>query len=88
MDAFSCNVCHGAFTVVVELMEQGRAVFWTQLARFRTPLGDLSTSASGNAGEALANEFKQVSLRHYITFDALDASPEDGSTKIPQLTMQ
>ncbi|KAG2120141.1 TPR-like protein [Suillus clintonianus] len=86
MDAFSCAVRHDALKTAVELVEQGRAVFWTQLARFRKPLDDLSTS--GDAGEALADEFKQVSFRLRKVLDALDASPEDQSPQIRQLTMQ
>ncbi|KAG1734262.1 CHAT domain-containing protein [Suillus paluster] len=83
MDAFSCCVRHGALTTAVELVEQGRAVWWTQLARFRTPLNDLS--ASGDAGEALAKEFKQLSVRLRNVFDV---STGDRSPQIRQLTMQ
>ncbi|KAG1908830.1 uncharacterized protein F5891DRAFT_1168805 [Suillus fuscotomentosus] len=43
-DVFSCSVRHVALTTAVELVEQGRAVFWTQLARFNTPLDELSVS--------------------------------------------
>jgi hypothetical protein len=82
-DAFSCSVRHGALTTAVELVEQGRAVFWTQLARFSTPLDELS--ASGDAGTALAEEFKRLSLRLRNTFDI---STEDQSPQIRQLTMQ
>lgn len=85
MDTFSCSVRHGAFTIAVQLMKQGRATFWTQLTPFRPPVDDLS--ASGNAGEASADEFKQVSCRLRIILDAVDASTEDESMRIPQLTM-
>ncbi|KAG0702932.1 CHAT domain-containing protein, partial [Suillus ampliporus] len=82
-DAFSCSVRHGVLTNAVELVEQGRAVFWTQLARFRTPLDELSLS--GDTGAALAEEFKRLSfyLRH-----AFDQSNEDQSPQIRQLAMQ
>ncbi|KAG0702008.1 TPR-like protein [Suillus ampliporus] len=83
MDAFSCSVRRGALKTAVELVEQGRAVFWTQLARFRTPLDDLM--ASGGTEKALAEEFKQLSFRLRNT---LDASPEDQSPQIRQLTLQ
>ncbi|KAG1739321.1 TPR-like protein [Suillus lakei] len=86
MDAFSCGVRHDALKTAVELAEQGRAVFWTQLARFRKPLDDLA--ASGSAGSALAEEFKQVSFRLRKVLDVLDVSPEDESPQIRQLTMQ
>ncbi|KAG2036406.1 CHAT domain-containing protein [Suillus americanus] len=83
MDAFSCCVRHGALTYAVELIEQGRAVLWTHLARLRTPLEELSTSSA--TGGALAEEFKKLSsgLR-----DVFDASTEDQFLQIRQLTTQ
>ncbi|KAG0696445.1 CHAT domain-containing protein [Suillus ampliporus] len=83
MDTFSFCVRHGALTTAVEMVEQGRAVWWTQLARFRIPLDELS--ASGDAGEALAEEFKQLSFRLRNMFDA---STGDRSPHIRRLTMQ
>ncbi|KAG2037156.1 CHAT domain-containing protein [Suillus americanus] len=82
-DAFSCSVRRGALKTAVELVEQGRAVFWTQLARFSTPLDELSVS--GDVDTALAEEFKQLSscLRN-----AFDQSTEDKSPQIRQLAMQ
>ncbi|KAG1828246.1 CHAT domain-containing protein [Suillus variegatus] len=82
-DAFSCSVRHGALTTAVELVEQGRAVFWTQLARFSTPLDELSVS--GDTGAALAEEFKRLSFRFRSAFDQ---SAETHSPQIWQLTMQ
>ncbi|KAG0709464.1 hypothetical protein DFH29DRAFT_1065322 [Suillus ampliporus] len=82
-DAFSCSVRQGALTTAVELVEQGRAVFWTHLARFRTPLDELS--ASGDTGKALAEKFKQLSFR---LRNVLDSSTEDQSPPIRQLTME
>ncbi|KAG1829949.1 TPR-like protein [Suillus variegatus] len=82
-DAFSCSVRHGALTTAVELVEQGRAVFWTQLARFSTPLDELSVS--DGAGVALAEEFRRLSFR---LRNAFDQSTEDQSSQIRQLTMQ
>ncbi|KAG1812096.1 CHAT domain-containing protein [Suillus subaureus] len=86
MDALSCSVRHGTLTTAVELVEQGRAVFWTQLARFRTPLDELS--ASGDTGEALAEEFKQLSFRICKALDALDVSLEDQFSQIRELIIQ
>jgi tetratricopeptide (TPR) repeat protein len=83
MDAFSCSIRHGALTTAVELVEQGRAVFWTQLARFRTPMDDLS--ASGHTGKALAEEFKQLSFR---LRNMMDASTKDQSPQIQQTAIQ
>jgi CHAT domain-containing protein len=83
MDAFSCSVRYGAVETAVVLVEQGRAVFWTQLASFQTPLDEIS--ASGDIGRALAAEFKEVSL-HLRAM--LDISSEDKTSQIRQLTMQ
>ncbi|KAG2080877.1 hypothetical protein BD769DRAFT_1647566 [Suillus cothurnatus] len=83
MDAFSCSARRGALTTAVELVEQGRAVFWTQLAHFRTPLDELS--ASGATGESLAEEFRRLSFN---LRKALDASTDDQSPQIRQLTIQ
>ncbi|KAG0703360.1 CHAT domain-containing protein, partial [Suillus ampliporus] len=83
MDAFSCSLRNGASTTAVELVEQGHAVFWTQLARFRTPLDELSLS--GDTGAALAEEFKQLSSHIRKAFDE---STEDQSSQIRRLTMQ
>ncbi|KAF9224796.1 hypothetical protein BS17DRAFT_701538 [Gyrodon lividus] len=35
MDAFSCCIRHDDLTAAVQLLEQGRAVFWTQLLQLR-----------------------------------------------------
>ncbi|KAG2099630.1 CHAT domain-containing protein [Suillus discolor] len=82
-DAFSCSVRHGALTTAVELVEQGHAVFWTQLACFSTPLDELSVS--GDTGVALAKEFRLLSFR---LCNAFDQSTEDQSQQIRQLTIQ
>ncbi|KAG2131753.1 CHAT domain-containing protein [Suillus clintonianus] len=82
MDAFSCSVRHGALKTAVEMVEQGRAVFWTQLARLRSPLDELSLS--GDTGAALEKEFKQLSLGLRSAFhQSTEESPQ-----IRQLTMQ
>ncbi|KAJ8589462.1 hypothetical protein M405DRAFT_791655 [Rhizopogon salebrosus TDB-379] len=83
MDAFSCCVCHGALETAVELVEQGRAVFWTQLAHFQTPLDAIS--ASGDIGKALVAQFRDVSL-HLRAM--LEVSSEDKTYQIGQLTVQ
>jgi hypothetical protein len=54
VDAFSCSIRCGDLAAAVELVEQGRAVFWTQMVRFHT------LSVSG--GEALAKEFIRLSF--------------------------
>jgi hypothetical protein len=83
VDAFSCSVRHGALTTAVELVEQGRAVFWTQLSCLSSSFDGLSLPS--NIGGALAEEFKQLSSRLRNTFDQ---STEDQSSQIRQLTLQ
>jgi CHAT domain-containing protein len=83
VDAFSCSIRHDALTTAVELVEQGRAVFWTQLARFRTTLDELSMDH--HTGAALAEEFRQLSFR---LRNAFDQSTEDQSPQIRQLTIE
>jgi CHAT domain-containing protein len=83
MDAFSCGVRNGALETAVVLVEQGRAVFWTQLAHFQTPLDEIS--ASSDRGKALAAEFKEIALRLRAM---LEVSSEDKASQIGQLTKQ
>ncbi|KAG1722845.1 CHAT domain-containing protein [Suillus occidentalis] len=83
VDAFSCGIRHGALTTAVELVEQGRAVFWTHLARFCTTLDELSMAR--HTGAALAEEFKHLSFR---LRNAFDQSTEDQSPETRQLTTQ
>jgi len=83
MDAFSCGVRHNAFKNAVELVEQGRAVFWSQLARFHSPLDEIS--ASGDIGKTLAAEFKDISF-HLRSM--LEVFSEGNISPIWQLTMQ
>ncbi|KAJ8594409.1 hypothetical protein M405DRAFT_858158, partial [Rhizopogon salebrosus TDB-379] len=82
MDSFSCGVRYGALETAVVLMEQGRAVFWTQLAHIQTPLHEIS--AAGDMGKALAAEFNEVSLH----LRAMLESSEDKTSQIRQLTMK
>jgi len=83
MDAFSCSVRANALKTAVELVEQGRAVFWLQLAHFHTPLDQIS--ASGDTGKTLAAEFKDVSFRLHNMLEVLS---DDHISRIRQLTMQ
>ena len=70
VDAFSACVRRGNFTSAVELLEQGRGVFWSQLICLRSPLDDVI--ASGDRGKELAEKFTRLtcSLR-----SVLDTSP-------------
>ena len=58
VDAFSACLRHDNPTNAIELLEQGRGVFWSQLIRLRSPLDDVV--ASGDTGKILADKFTQV----------------------------
>ncbi|KAG2113242.1 CHAT domain-containing protein [Suillus cothurnatus] len=83
VDAFSCSIRHCALITAVELVEQGRAVFWTQLARLSSPFDELSLPS--DTGAVLVEEFKQLSSRLRAVFDW---STKDQSSQIRQVTIQ
>ena len=58
VDAFSACLRKGAPTRAVELLEQGRGVFWSQLTRLHSPLDDVI--ATGPTGKTLADEFTRL----------------------------
>ena len=60
VDAFSACLRKRAPTHAVELLEQGRGVFWSQLTRLHSPLDDVV--ASSPAGKTLADEFTKMAL--------------------------
>ena len=60
VDAFSACLRKHTPVRAVELLEQGRGVFWSQLTRLHSPLDDVVVSSS--AGEALADEFTRLVL--------------------------
>ena len=72
VDAFSACLRNQSPTGAVELLEQGRGVFWSQLTRLRSPLDDVIASSS--AGKELIDEFIQ---RTSLIRTALD-SPGPG----------
>ena len=60
VDAFSTCIHERALPRAIELLEQGRCVFWSQLTHLRSPLDDVVIS--GPAGKVLADEFARVAL--------------------------
>ena len=60
VDAFSACLRKCSRNNAVELLEQGRGVFWNQLTRLHYPLDNVT--ASGSAGKSLADEFTRLSL--------------------------
>jgi hypothetical protein len=60
VDAFSACLRHRVPTRAVELLEQGRGVFWSQLTRLHSPLDDVIVSSL--TGKTLADEFMRLAL--------------------------
>ena len=59
VDATSCALRRQDVVGAVEMFEQSRGLFWTFMARLRTPLDELR--ASGPGGRDLADEFETLS---------------------------
>ncbi|KAN0094931.1 CHAT domain containing protein [Tylopilus felleus] len=60
VDAFSACLRNHTPARAVELLEQGRSVFWAQLSRLHTPLN--AVVESGPEGKTLAKKFTQLAL--------------------------
>ena len=58
VDAFSPCVYYGKDADAIELLEQGRDVFWGHLFRLRSPLDEVI--ASGSTGKQLTEQFAQL----------------------------
>ncbi|KAG8221724.1 TPR-like protein [Butyriboletus roseoflavus] len=81
VDAFSACLRDCSPTNAVELLEQGRGVFWSQLTRIRRfPLDDIITS--GAAGKAMADKFMQLSSLIRDALDSPGADQHDRSSSI------
>ena len=79
VDAASCALRRGDIPRAVELVEQGRALLWTQMTRFRTPLDDLC-SQHPNA-EPLMKSFRDLSDMLNQQPANLDDSPGEDETR-------
>ena len=82
-DAFSACLRNRSLTLAVELLEQGRGVFWSQLTRLRSPLDDVI--ASGPAGKALADEFTRLTS---LIRNALDLPGADQHDRVCSLNLE
>lgn len=69
VDAFSACIWYGNSANAIELLEQGRGVFWNQLLRIRSPLDDVI--ASGATGKTLADKFTQLASLLHTALDSL-----------------
>ncbi|KAF8434591.1 CHAT domain-containing protein [Boletus edulis BED1] len=72
VDAFLAGLRNRSPTRAVELLEQGRGVFWSQLTRLRSPLDDVI--ASGPAGKTLAADLTHLAslIRNTLGSPAAD----------------
>ncbi|KAF8840585.1 hypothetical protein BDN67DRAFT_1011322 [Paxillus ammoniavirescens] len=69
VDAASCALRYGDIGQALELLEQGRTMLWTQMARFRTLLDQLGPA--GPYAETLIQRFQHLSFM-------LNQQPADG----------
>ena len=83
VDAFSACLRNDSPTLAVELLEQGRGVFWSQLTRLRSPLDDVAVSCA--AGKMLADEFTQQTL---LIRAALDSPGPDQHDRVFRLNVE
>ena len=83
VDAFSACLRNGSPKDAVQLLEQGRGVFWSQLTRLRSPLDDVI--ASGSRGKMLANKFTQQTL---LIRTALDSPGPDRHDRVCRLNIE
>jgi len=82
VDAFSACLCERAPAHAVELLAQGRGVFWTQLTRLRSPLEDLMISSP--AGKTLADDFTRLAL---LIRNVLNSSGPDQHGRLCHLNL-
>jgi CHAT domain-containing protein/tetratricopeptide (TPR) repeat protein len=83
VDAFSACLRKRAPAHAVELLEQGRGVFWSQLTRLRSPLDDVAVSSL--AGKTLADEFTRLVL---LIRNALNSPGTDQHERLCRLNLQ
>jgi CHAT domain-containing protein/tetratricopeptide (TPR) repeat protein len=84
VDAFSACLRKCAPARAVELLEQGRGVFWSQLTRLRsTPLDDVV--ASSPAGKMLAEEFTRLA---FLIRNALNSPDPDQHERVCRLNLK
>ena len=80
VDAFSACLRKRAPARAVELLEQGRGVFWSQLTRLYSPLDDVIGSSL--EGKKLADEFTRLAL---LIRNALNSTSTDQHERLCHL---
>ena len=83
VDTFSACLRNLSPMQGVELLEQGRGVFWSQLNRLRSPLDDVIASSS--TGKLLADEFTQ---KTFLIRTALDSPGPDQHDRVYRLNVE
>ena len=83
VDAFSACLRERAPARAVELLEQGRGVFWSQLTRLHSPLDDVILSSP--AGKMLAGEFTGLAL---LIRNALNSPGADQHEQVCRLNLE
>ncbi|KAG1781163.1 TPR-like protein [Suillus placidus] len=76
VDAASCALRSGDVCRAVELLEQGRTLIWTQIARFRMPIDSLP--GRGDHQKALMKKFRDLSS----LLDRPPVNHSDGDRKV------
>ncbi|KIJ06690.1 hypothetical protein PAXINDRAFT_103266 [Paxillus involutus ATCC 200175] len=79
VDAASCALRCGKVPHALEHLEQGRALLWTQMARFHTLLDDLSSSNPRAA--LLVQRFQELSF--ILKTESADKSCDDDAPRVP-----
>ena len=83
VDAFSACLRKRAPACAVELLEQGRGIFWSQLTRLRSPLDGLI--GSGPGGKTLADEFTRLAS---LICNALNSPGADQHERVCHLNCE
>ena len=83
VDAFSACLRKSNPARAVELLEQGRGVFWSQLTRLHSPLDDVI--ATSPEGKTLADEFARLAL---LIRNALKVPGADQHERLCHLNLQ
>ena len=84
VDAFSACLRNCSPTNAVELLEQGRGVFWSQLTRLQSPLDDV-VLVSSPAGQSLADEFRRLA---FLIRNALNLPGADQHEMLCRLNLE
>jgi CHAT domain-containing protein len=83
VDAFSACLRKRAPARAVELLEQGRGVFWSQLTRLHSPLDDVIVT--GPAGKTLADEFTRLAS---LIRNTLNSAGADQHERLCRLNLE